>query len=65
LFPSELVSRLGSIRKMNLTTSVVVPCVFDAIFAEFDGIPPVEENIRESFKDLKESHDFFVICYNL
>jgi hypothetical protein len=45
--------------------SLVVPCMFDRIFDEFDTIPPVEEKIRESFKNLKEVHEFFVICYNL
>jgi hypothetical protein len=45
--------------------AMAVPCVFDAIFAEFDGISPVEEKIRESFKDLKEFHEYFVLCYNL
>jgi hypothetical protein len=45
--------------------AMAVPCVFDAIFAEFDGISPVEEKICESFKDLKEFHEFFVLCYNL
>jgi hypothetical protein len=25
--------------------AMVVPCVFDAIFAEFDGISPVEEKV--------------------
>jgi len=26
---------------------------------------PAEEKIRESFKDLKEFHEFFVLCFNL
>jgi hypothetical protein len=40
--------------------TMVVPCVFDAIFAEFDGIFSCGRKICESFKDLKEFHEFFV-----
>jgi hypothetical protein len=65
LFPSELVSRLRSVRKMNLAALMAVPCVFDAFFPEFNGIYSCGRKDCESFKDLKEFHDFFVICLNL
>jgi hypothetical protein len=36
--PFWTVSRLGFVRKMNLAALMVVLCVFDAIFPEFNGI---------------------------
>jgi hypothetical protein len=39
--------------------AMVVPCVFDAIFVNLSKFSPVEERIGESFKDLKEFHEFF------
>jgi hypothetical protein len=63
--PSELVSRSGSVRRTNLTALMVVLCTLDAIFAEFDGIFSYGRKICESFKDLKEFHEFFVLCCNL
>jgi hypothetical protein len=37
LVPSGLVSRLGSVHKMNLAVLMAILGVFDAIFPEFNG----------------------------
>jgi hypothetical protein len=50
---------------MNLMAAMAILCTLDMVFAKFDGIFSCGRKICESFKDLKEFHEFFVLCYNL
>jgi hypothetical protein len=52
LIPSGWVSRSGFVRRKNLMALVAILFTYG-------------RKIRESFKDLKEIHKFFVIYYNL
>jgi hypothetical protein len=65
-FPSGLVSCLGSVRKMNLCSlnGLFFACLTQS-FPNLTEFSPAEEKIRESFKDLKEFHEFFILCFNL
>jgi hypothetical protein len=50
---------------MDLTTATAILCSLDVIFVAFEGIFSCGRKIHESFKDLKEFHEFFVLCCNL
>jgi hypothetical protein len=45
--------------------AMAILCALDVIFAIFEGIFSCGRKIHDSFKDLKELHEFFVLCYNL
>jgi hypothetical protein len=64
-FPSGLVSRLGTVRRMNFSLQWLFFAPEMQSFPNLTEFSPAEEKIRESFKDLKEFHEFFVLCFNL
>jgi hypothetical protein len=44
---------------------MAILCALDVIFVAFEGFFSCGKKICESFKDLKEFHEFFVPYYNL